>query len=75
MQRNYFHNYKDLYENKTKKKLNLISRTEVKSVVDINILLNRVKLKKKNEIKQKVIFFSFTISAVSIFGAFITMIK
>jgi hypothetical protein len=75
MQRNYFHNYKDLYENKTKKKLNLISRTEVKSVVDINILLNRVREEEKNETKRKVIFFSVIILAVGLLGTLISIIK
>tara|TARA_B110001450_G_scaffold224076_1_gene221519 strand:- start:164 stop:391 length:228 start_codon:yes stop_codon:yes gene_type:complete len=75
MQRNYFHNYKDLYENKTKKKLNLISRTEVKSVVDINILLNRVREEEKNETKRIIIFFSVIILAVGLLGTLISIIK
>ena len=75
MSKFFFHNHKFANENNNKKELIQSSKTNIKSVVDINILLNRVKLKKKNEKKQKVIFFIFTISAVSIFGAFITMIK
>ena len=46
-----------------------------KNVVDINILLNRVKLEEKNEIKKKIIFFSFILLALGLFGTFITIIK
>ena len=75
MQRYYFHNYKTLNENKIKKKLNQISKLESKETVDINILLNRVKTNKKNETKRKIIFFSFTILTLSLFGSFIAIIK
>ena len=73
MQKAYFHNYisTDNNKNKSLQTLNL----DIKKVVDINILLNKVKLEKKNEIKQKIIF-SFTIIFLLIsFGTFITIIK
>ena len=75
MQRYYFHNYKTLNENKIKKKLNQISKLDSKETVDINILLNRVKTNKKNETKRKIIFFSFTILTLGLFGSFIAIIK
>ena len=75
MQKSYFHNNKTINENKDKKKLIQTSMAKPKDIVDINILLNRVKKKKKNETKRKIIFFGFVILALSLFGTFISTIK
>tara|TARA_B100000795_G_C22528913_1_gene334313 strand:+ start:247 stop:474 length:228 start_codon:yes stop_codon:yes gene_type:complete len=75
MQKTYFYNRKLFDENKSKKKLTQISNIKKKDVVDINILLNRVKIEKKNETKRKMIFFSFATLVVSLFGTFIVIIK
>ena len=75
MQKSYFHNNKTINENKDKKKLIQTSMAKPKDIVDINILLNRVKLEKKNEMKRKIIFFGFVILALSLFGTFISTIK
>ena len=75
MHKTYFHNYKIPNENKDKKKLHQISKLDKEEAVDINILLNRVKINEKNETKRKIIFFSFTILALGIFGSFIAIIK
>ena len=75
MQKNYFHNNKQTKENKNYKELLPSFIENTKRVVDINILLNRVKIERKNEIKRKILFFSFTTSAITLFGAFITIIK
>ena len=74
-QNTYFHNNKSINENNEKKILNRNTKVNSKSVVDVNILLNRVKLEEKNEIKKKVIFFSFILLALGLFGTFITIIK
>tara|TARA_B110000027_G_C15861746_1_gene187257 strand:- start:138 stop:335 length:198 start_codon:yes stop_codon:yes gene_type:complete len=58
-----------------KKKLTQISKVNLKTVVDINIILNRVKVEKKNETKRKVIFFSVITLALTLFGTFIATIK
>ena len=58
-----------------KKNLTQTSKVNLKTVVDINIILNRVKVEKKNETKRKVIFFSFIASALTLFGTFIATIK
>tara|TARA_B100000768_G_C11101935_1_gene299496 strand:+ start:66 stop:263 length:198 start_codon:yes stop_codon:yes gene_type:complete len=58
-----------------KNKLSQNFKVEKKNTVDINILLNRVKIEKKNEIKRKFFFFSFSTLAVSLFGFFIVNIK
>ena len=75
MQKNIFHNNKNISENRDKKKLIQISNTKIKNVVDINILLNRVKIEEKNETKRKIIFFSFVTITLSLFGTFIVIIK
>ena len=46
---------------------------DTKSVVDINILLNRVKIAEKNETKRKIIFFSLVTFVLSLFITFITL--
>jgi len=66
MQKNYARN---------KKILSRISNVRLKRVVDINILLNRVKIEEKNEIKKKIIFYSLTTIALSLFVTFIMVIK
>jgi len=75
MLKTYFHNSKSTYENKDKKKLAQINKKDSKVIVDINILLNRVKIEKKNQLKRKIIFFSFSTLALSTFGALISILK
>lgn len=75
MQKSYFHNNKIINENKDKKKLTQTSITKTKDIVDINILLNRVKIEEKKETKRKMIFFGFVTLALSLFGTFISTIK
>ena len=75
MQKTYFHNNKSIDENKDKNKTPLINRVKIKKVVDVNILLNRVKIEKKNEMKQKIIFFSSVLLAVGLLGTFLIIIK
>tara|TARA_B100000767_G_scaffold236507_1_gene230282 strand:+ start:212 stop:439 length:228 start_codon:yes stop_codon:yes gene_type:complete len=75
MPKNFFYNNHPLSENNDTKNSSQILGTNQKSVVDINILLNRVKLEEKNETKRKIIFFSFATLALSLFGTFIVIIK
>jgi glutamine phosphoribosylpyrophosphate amidotransferase len=75
MQKYYFHNGKLTNENKSKKKLPQSLNIDIKSVVDINILLNKVKIDEKNQIKRKIIFFSLVITILILFGTFITFLK
>lgn len=75
MQKTYFHNSKSINENDDKEKTIQISKGKKRKVVDINILLNKVKIEQKNQIKKKVFFFSFIILALSIFGTFISITK
>ena len=73
MLKSYFHN--DKFKNENKKIFTQSSKINIKRAVDINILLNRVKSEKRNELKKKIIFFSFTTFALSLFGTFIAIIK
>ena len=75
MQKNYFYKKRSFNKNSNNKTSFPTEELNTKSVVDINILLNRVKLAEKNELKRKIIFFSLTTLVVSLFAAFITIIK
>ena len=75
MQKSYFHNSKLANENKGRKKLPQSLNIDIKSVVDINILLNKVKIEEKNQIKRKIIFFSLVTTILILFGTFITFLK
>ena len=75
MPKPYFHNSKPINENKNQRKNIQNKKVEVKDVVNINILLNRVKIEKKKETKQKIFLCSFTLLTLTIFGIFILIIK
>tara|TARA_B100000787_G_scaffold80219_1_gene59212 strand:+ start:743 stop:970 length:228 start_codon:yes stop_codon:yes gene_type:complete len=75
MQKNIFHNSKSVNINKNKKKSLQFLSEPTKSVVDVNILLNRVKIEEKNQTKKKIIFYSLVTLVLSLFGAFIVIIK
>jgi hypothetical protein len=75
MLKNYFHNSKLLNENKDKKKSLQTNKNDIRKAVDINILLNKVKIKKKSEAKRKIFFYSFVTLIVGLFGTFISIIK
>ena len=67
MRKTYFHNNKSISENNNQTKNISIHNIDQKSNVDINKLLNRVKIEKKNESKKKVIFYTSTILILSTF--------
>ena len=71
----YFHNEKSIDQNINTKRLSEAQHIGERQVVDINKLLNRVKIDKKNETKRKIIFYSFIILGLSLFGTFITLLK
>ena len=75
MQKNRFHNSRLINENLDKQQKHQTHNLDPKIVVDINKLLNRVKLEEKNEIKRKIIFFSLVILGLSIVGGVMTIIK
>ena len=75
MRKVYFHNGKSIDQNINTKRLSEVNHIGEKQVVDINKLLNRVKIDQKNETKRKIIFYSFIILGLSLFGTFITFLK
>jgi hypothetical protein len=75
MRKVYFHNEKSIDQNINTKRLSEVQHVNEKQVVDINKLLNRVKIDQKNETKQKIIFYSSTILGLSLLGTLITFLK
>ena len=71
----YFHNYKSIDQNVNTKKLSKVQNISEKQVVDINKLLNRIKIDHKNETKRKIIFYSLSILGLSLLGTLITFLK
>ena len=71
----YFHNEKSIDQNINTKKLSKAQNISERQVVDINKLLNRVKIDQKNETKRKIIFYSFVILGLSLLGTLITFLK
>ena len=71
----YFHNGKSIDQNINTKRLSEVNHIGEKQVVDINKLLNRVKIDQKKELKQKIIFYSFTILGLSLLGTLIAFLK
>ena len=70
-----FDNNKSKSESKGQKKNIPVQYIDQKRVVDINKLLNRVKIDQKNETKRKIIFYSLAILALGLFSTFIMIIK
>ena len=60
----YFHNEKSIDQNINTKRLSEAQHIGERQVVDINKLLNRVKIDQKNETKRKIISYSFTVLAL-----------
>ena len=75
MQKTYFHDRKDTSEKKVQKKTIPLQYIDQQKIVDINKLLNRVRVDKKNETKKKTIFYSSTILALGIVYSLIMFIK
>ena len=71
----YFHNKKSIDQNINIKKLSKAQNISERQVVDINKLLNRVKIDQKNETKRKIIFYSIVILGLSLLGTLITFLK
>ena len=75
MLKTYFHNSKHISENKSQKKTIPTQFIDQKRIVDINKLLNAVRIEKKNKTKKKIIFYSSVILALGLFSTLITIIK
>ena len=75
MRKVYFHNEKSIDQNINTKRLSEAQHVNERQVVDINKLLNRVKIDQKNETKRKIIFYTFIILGLSLLGALITFLR
>jgi hypothetical protein len=75
MRKVYFHNDKSIDQNINTKRLSEVQHVSEKQVVDINKLLNRVKVDQKNETKKKIIFYISTVLGLSLLGTLITLLK
>ena len=75
MRKVYFHNEKSIDENINTKRLSEGQHIGERQVVDINKLLNRVKIDQKNETKRKIIFYSLTTFVLGLFSTLIMIIK
>ena len=75
MQKTYFHNQKHINEKKVQKKIIPLQYIDQKRTVDINKLLNRVRMDEKNETKKKMIFYSLITLALGLFSTLIMIIK
>ena len=70
-----FHKNRPIDKNKGQKKTFPVQYIDQKRIVDINKLLNRVRIDKKNETKRKIIFYSSSILVLSLFSILIVTIK
>ena len=70
-----FDNNKSIGKNKVQKKTIPVQYIDQKRIVDINRLLNRVRMDKKIETRKKIIFYSLTILALGLFSTLITVVK
>ena len=75
MQKLYFHNGKSIDQNINTKRLSEVQNIGERQVVDINKLLNRVKIDQKNEIKRKIIFYSSTVLGLFLLGTLVAFLK
>ena len=75
MQKTYFHDRKHNREKKVPKKTIPLQYIDQKRIVDINKLLNRVKMDKKIETKRKIIFYSFIVLGLSLLGTLVALLK
>jgi len=75
MQSKIFHNTKYLEENLIVKNTTQVSYLHPKINVDVNKLLNKVKINEQSEKKKKLLFFCLGILLLSLMGVFVTAIR
>ena len=74
MRKYYLHNYKVSLDVNEKKKTTILQKKQPINV-DINRLLNRVKIEKKNKIKEKFLLFMLSSLTVGIMGTVIFLAR
>lgn len=68
MQNDYLNNKKSYYSNRHRAEKNQKNKNLKSSVVDINILLNRIKITKKNKKKENLFLLGIASLAISVVG-------
>ena len=74
MRKYYLHNYKVSLDVNEKQRTTILQKKQPTNV-DINRLLNRVKIEKKNKIKEKFLLFMLSSLTVGITGIFIFLAR
>ena len=72
MQKYYLHNYKVSSDEIEKKRTTILQKKQPTNV-DINRLLNSVKINEKNKKKERLVFFGLATLLVGVMGIFITI--
>ena len=75
MSKNYLHNYNISKTNVSNDELLKNNYKKNPINVDINKLLNRVKLEEKNKRKQKLIYFGIFSAVIALMGIFISFVN
>ena len=75
MSKSYLHNYQAAISGAEDVKIVNNNHKKNPINVDINKLLNRVKIEEKNRKKEKLIFFGIVLAAIGIMGIFIAIVK
>jgi len=75
MSKNYLHNYNISKTSVSNDELEKNNYKKNPINVDINKLLNRVKLEEKNKRKQKLIYFGIISAGVALMGIFISFVN
>ena len=75
MDNSIFHNSKSIEKKLDVKEFSYLQKLDKNKIVDINKLLNRVKVSEKDEKKQRIIFFSFGILLLTSMGIFVSIIR
>jgi len=75
MSKNYLHNYNVSKTSVSNDELVKNNYKKNPKNVDINKLLNRVKLEEKNKRKQKLIYFGIVSAGVALMGIFISFVN
>ena len=70
-----FHNSKSIEKNLDEKGISYLEKIDKDKIVDINKLLNRVKISEQDEKKQRIIFFSYGILLLTCMGIFVSIIR
>jgi hypothetical protein len=73
MPKNFFYNSRSINQNSKTENLSSIKYMDIEQNVNINNLLNRVRIKERSEKKQTFFFLGSLILSLSVLGIFLTL--